>query len=129
MAWVDKSEPRQRSRTFDPEKGLEILSRGGAPGYSEFRIVRMDNHDDVVMDFGASREKRPLTEAEKREYPYAQECVFFRLGGLQRRRLLLSGYSLEESKRIVRDAILTRQIGMFSPEALKKYKFDVVFDF
>jgi hypothetical protein len=129
MAWMKTREPGQRIRNFDPEKGLELLSRGGAPGYSEFRIVRMDNHDGVVMDFGASREKRPLAKAEKLEYPHAQECVFFRLDGLQRRRLLLSGYSLEESKSIVRDAILTRQIGMFSPEALKKYKLDVVFDF
>jgi hypothetical protein len=129
MAWVCTKEPRQPSRILDPEAGLELLSGGGAPGFSEFKIVRMDHHDDVVMDFGATRGKRPLTEEEKLEYPHAQECVFFRLSSLQKRPLLLSGYSLEESKSIVRDAILTRQIDMFSPEALKKYKFDVVFDF
>jgi len=103
--------------------------RGGAPGFSEFKIVRMNDHEDVVMDFGAAREKRPLTEEEKLEYPHAQKCVFFRLSDLQKRPLLLSGYSLEESKRIVRDAILVREISMFSTEALKKYKLDVVFDF
>jgi len=89
----------------------------------------MDDHDDVVMDFGATYERRPLTEEEKLEYPHAQKCVFFRLDDLQKRRLLLSGYSLEESKSIVRDAVLAREIGMYNPEALKKYKIDVVFDF
>jgi len=53
----------------------------------------------------------------------------FRLDDLQKRPLLFSSYSLDESKRIVRDAILAKEISMFSPEALKKYKLDVVFDF
>ena len=43
----------------------------GALGYSEFLIVRMDNHGDIMMDFGATYERRPLTEEESKSLSFS----------------------------------------------------------
>jgi hypothetical protein len=129
MAWIRVWDPEKRfsSRTFDSEAGLELLNVAGGPEYHPYKIVRMDDHEDIVIEFGGTYERRPLTRAEKRAYPHAQKCVFYQVSEGYRRSVRLSGYSLEEGKSIIYNALLTHEIMGYSPEALKKYKLDVVF--
>lgn len=121
MAWVRIREPGQHSKTYDPEAGLQLLRRGGGPGYTGYVIVPVNDHAKELCSFGSGMLERPATAAEKRAQPGAEAhlTMIFNVGRP------MPGYTLAETHQIVRDAVMAEWRGMNSPLGLRKYILEI----
>lgn len=113
-------------RTYDPVRGLELVSDGGGSDRSRrFIFRRIDNPDEVLGGVNTYQEVRRPTDEEELSHPEAREvCVWVIYGGWAGG-AQLKGYSLEESKEIIREAMLAYRDAHGSPVGSNAIHFDV----
>ena len=111
-------------RTYDPERGLELKTAGGgSDGHRSFVIHRIGDPNDVLVGITAYLEVRSPTDEELRVYPEAKDLgVWVILRGRH-----LKGYSQEDSKAIIREAMLAFRAIHGAPLDGTKSLFDVKF--
>ena len=109
-------------RTYDPERGLEFKTASvGSDGGHTFTIHRIGNPSDVVGGVTAYLEVRKPTDEERSVHPEAEDfCLWVITGGGH-----LKGYSLEEAKAIVREAMTAFRVVHGAPLDGSKSLFDV----
>ncbi len=125
MAWI--ADPKAL-RTYDPERGLELHKvGGGSDGSCDFvihrigrpnesstwfikagsRIFELSDPDDVLAGFSAYMRARKATEDERSINPDIREFITWKVAsGFGPTGWIIKGYSLEESKEIIREAML-----------------------
>lgn len=105
MAWI--ADPKAL-RTYDPERGLELRRvGGGSDGSLRFAVHSIGKPDEVLAGFSVHGKARYATEEEKSVNPDLQGIYTREIRtGLGPTGWIIKGYSLEESKKVIREAML-----------------------
>ncbi len=105
MAWI--ADPKAL-RTYDPERGLELRGvGGGSDGAHDFVIHRIGESDEVLAGFTAYMDSRKATIEERAADPSVEACTIWEIrAGFGPKGWFLKGYGRDESKRIIREAML-----------------------
>jgi hypothetical protein len=88
-------------RVYDPVSGLEMVKEGGGSDGTVRFIIRGDKGECF---FSCHMEVRDSTEKEKATHPEGSRTVVWLI---RNGRPEIPGYSVEDSKEIIRDAMLT----------------------
>ena len=132
MAFISDTEAL---RTYDLERDLQLSSGGGgSDGSCDFYFHRIgDKEGERLGGFTAYLETRQPTEKEKIAQPGVKGVATWHITGSRRWKiggggLPIKGFSLEESKAIIREAMLSYRYVCGNPVDTGRLYF-VKFDF
>lgn len=118
---------REMVQYCDPERGLELLKLlAGSDGGTSFVFHPIGKPEEHVGGFNAHMEVRSATEAEKLDRPELKAFATWVIDSGFSPGFPIRGFAREESREIIREAMLAYRIGHGSP--VGKWENATIFD-